>query len=43
MKYGNKMFVNSLTAIDGHDRQLFLSFFGEEFLHKFLSNFNFDS
>ena len=32
--------LNSLTAIDGHDRKLFLSFFGEEFLHNFLSNFS---
>jgi hypothetical protein len=31
---------NSLTAIGGHDRQLFLSFFGEEILNKFLSNFS---
>jgi hypothetical protein len=32
--------VNSLTAIDRHDGQLFLSFFGEEILHEFLSNFS---
>ena len=32
--------INSLTAIDFHESQLFLSFFGEEILHEFLSNFS---